>query len=492
VTKPAESGAAPGVLGGSVRRAPGGRYNDPDPVAGPQSDTPPTGDPIGELDRRFVWHPFTQMADWEKEPPLIITHGKGCVLYDEHGNAYLDGSSSIWVNLHGHRKAAIDRAIRAQLAKVAHTTLLGLASPPAALLAERLVGIAPPGLSRVFYSDDGSTAVEVALKLAYGYWQQRADPRPEKRRFIHLKHAYHGDTMGSVSVGGIDLFHAAWRGMTFETTQVEFPYCYRCPWGKTYPSCDLHCAGAVAEALEREADRTAAVVVEPVVQGASGMLTMPPGYLAAVRDLCTRHDVLLIADEVATGFGRTGRMFACEHEGVSPDLMCLSKGLTAGYLPLAATLATEDIYGAFLGPYESFRTFFHGHSYTGNPLGCAAALANLDVFDRERVLEKIQPRIAHLWRALKRQLADHPHVGEIRGRGLMVGIELVADRVTKAPFPLEAQVGNRVGRAARDEGILIRPIGNVVVLMPPLAMTRPQLTRLVTGVRRAIDRVLSA
>jgi len=460
----------------------------PPPVAGSEPDTPP----IGDLDRRFVWHPFTQMADWAKTPPLVITHGKGCLLYDEAGRAYLDGSSSIWVNLHGHRKAAIDRAVRAQLGRVAHTTLLGLASPPAARLAGRLVGIAPPGLSRVFYSDDGSTAVEVALKLAYGYWRQRAkDPRPAKHRFIHLRHAYHGDTVGAVSVGGIDLFHAAYRGLTFPTTQVDFPYCYRCPWGKTYPACELHCAGAVAEALEREGDETAAVVVEPMVQGASGILTMPPGYLTAVRELCTRHDVLLIADEVATGFGRTGRMFACDHEGVKPDLMCLSKGLTAGYLPLAATLATEEIYGAFLGRYEAFRTFFHGHSYTGNPLGCAAALANLDVFDRERVLEKVQPRIRHLWHTLGRHLGDHPNVGEVRGLGLMVGIELVADRATKAPFPLTAQVGNRIGHAARDEGILIRPIGNVVVLMPPLAMTRPQLTRLVTGVRRAIDRVLA-
>jgi len=448
--------------------------------------------PIGDLDRRYVWHPFTQMADWEREDPLVITHGRGCVLYDEAGNAYLDGSSSIWVNVHGHRKAPIDKAVRDQLGKVAHTTALGLASPPAARLAERLVALAPPGLAKVFYSDDGSTAVEVAVKMAYQHWRQRRPARPEKHRFMHFTHAYHGDTVGAVSVGGIDLFHAAFRGLTFPTTALEFPHCYRCPWGKTYPACSLHCLNDVAQALEREGDATAGVVVEPLVQGASGIRTMPEGYLKGLADLCRRHDVLLIADEVATGFGRTGRMLACEHEGVSPDLLCLSKGLTGGYLPLAATLATQAVYDAFLGRYEEFRTFFHGHSYTANPLGCAAALASLEVFEREDVLAKVQPRIRHLWASLRRHLGGHPHVGEIRGRGLMVGIELVADRATKAPFPLAEQLGNRVGRAARDRGILIRPIGNVVVLMPPLAMTRPLLTRLVKGVAEAVAEVTGA
>jgi adenosylmethionine-8-amino-7-oxononanoate aminotransferase len=446
--------------------------------------------PIGELDRRYVWHPFTQMADWEREPPLVISHGRGCLLYDEAGHAYLDGSSSIWVNVHGHRKGAIDRAIRKQLAQVAHTTFLGLTHPPAARLAERLVALAPAGLVRVFYSDNGSTAVEVALKMAYQYWRQRRrDPRPEKRRFLHLTQAYHGDTVGAVSVGGIDLFHATFRGLTFPTTAVEFPYCYRCPWGKTYPACGLHCLEPVARALEREGPETAGFVVEPLVQGASGILTMPAGYLKGLADLCRRHDVLLIADEVATGFGRTGRMFACAHEGIEPDLMCLSKGLTGGYLPLAATLATQEVFDAFLGRYEEFRTFFHGHSYTANPLGCAAALASLEVFEQEDVLERIQPRIRHFWKLLERELGDHPHVGEIRGRGLMAGLELVADRPTKAPYPLAAQVGNGVGRAARARGILIRPIGNVVVLMPPLAMTKPLLTRLVREVAGAIGEV---
>ncbi len=447
---------------------------------------------IGATDRRVLWHPFTQMADWQREDPLVITHGKGCLLYDENGNAYLDGTSSIWVNLHGHRKRTIDRAIKRQLDQIAHATFLGLTNPPAVTLAERLVAITPAGLSRVFYSDNGSTAVEVALKMAFQYWRQRrTDPRPEKNRFMHLKHAYHGDTVGAVSVGGIELFHATFRDMMMATDQVEFPYCYRCPYGKEYPSCELACVAPVEQALKDKSATLAAFVVEPLVQGASGLLTMPPGYLAAIRELCTRYDVLLIADEVATGFGRTGTLFACDQEGVSPDLMCLSKGLTGGYMPLAATLATETIYEEFLGSYEEFRTFFHGHSYTGNPLGCAAALANLDVFETEGVMDAIQPRIQHLWNSVRRHLGDHPNVGEIRGKGLMVGIELVADRRTQEPFPLAEQVGNRIGRAIRDMGVILRPIGNVVVLMPPLAMTRPQLTRLVKATRQAIDQVLS-
>ncbi|MDH4228598.1 MAG: adenosylmethionine--8-amino-7-oxononanoate transaminase [Nitrospirota bacterium] len=452
----------------------------------PSSSTPSTAD----LDRRYLWHPFTQMADWECEEPLVIVRGKGAFLYDADGTAYLDGSSSIWVNLHGHRKGAIDRAIRAQLGRVAHSSFLGLTNPPAAELARRLIELAPGGLERVFYSDNGSTAVEIALKMAYQYWRQRrTDPRPQKSHFMHFRHAYHGDTVGAVSVGGIELFHETFRGLMFPTTQVEFPYCYRCPWGKTYPSCSLHCVGDVEAALKTHAATTAGFVVEPLVQGASGILCMPPGYLSAVADLCRRHDVLLIADEVATGFGRTGRMFACEHESVQPDLLCLSKGITGGYMPLAATLATGNIYDAFLGRYDEFRTFFHGHSYTGNPLACAAALANLDVFRNEAVLERLPPRIDHLWAQLRHHLGEHPAVGEIRGRGLMVGIELVRDRATREPFPLAAQVGNRIGRALRSQGILLRPIGNVVVLMPPLSITRPQLTRLVRGVRQAVDQI---
>jgi adenosylmethionine-8-amino-7-oxononanoate aminotransferase len=446
---------------------------------------------IGDIDRRYLWHPFTQMADWEQAPPLVITHGDGCELFDEAGNAYLDGSSSIWVNIHGHRKPAIDQALKDQIDRISHSTFLGLTNPPAALLAERLVQLAPEGLSRVFYSDNGSTAVEIALKMAFQYQRQRPDgAKPQKRSFAHLKHAYHGDTVGAVSLGGIALFHGIFGDLLFATETVEFPYCYRCPYDKTFPDCALHCVEPVARLLEEKGDELAAFIVEPMVQGASGVLTMPDGYLSAIADLCKRHDVLLIADEVATGFGRTGTLFACEHEQIKPDFLCTSKGLTGGYMPLAATLTTEVVYEAFLGHYDEFKTFFHGHSYTGNPLGCAAAMANLDVFEDEAVLATTQPKIRHLWNVLQTELADHPNVGEIRGRGLMVGIELVADRELRTPFPLEAQLGNRIGKKIRERGILIRPVGSVIMLMPPLAMTEAQLTRLVKGVRWAMDEVL--
>lgn len=444
----------------------------------------------GSTDRRVVWHPFTQMADWQRQAPLVITHGRGCQLFDESGRGYLDGSSSIWVNLHGHQKAPIDRAIRKQLRKVAHTTFLGQTNPVAVELAERLVALTPDRLTRVFYSDDGSTAVEVALKMAFQYWQQRRpDPRPDKVRFLRYDNAYHGDTVGAVSVGGVDRFHAAYRPLLFESDEIPFPHCHRCPVGKQQPTCGLACLEPVEQALQTGADRTAGLVVEPLVQAVSGIRAMPDGYLSALAELCRRYEVLLIADEVATGFGRTGTLFACEQEQVAPDLMCLSKGITGGYMPLAATLASDVIYQAFLGRYDEFRTFFHGHSYTGNPLGCAAAVANLEVFEKERIIDRIQPRIRHLWKRVRARLERHNNVAEIRGRGLMVGIELQRDPASDTAYPVAAQVGNRVGRAAQELGVLIRPIGDTVVLVPALAMSKPQLSTLVDRVADAIEQV---
>src|SRR5579875_2004430 len=338
----------------------------------------PTTDELIAADRRHVWHPFTQQRGWcEEETPLIIDRAQGTNLYDTEGNAYIDGVSSLWCNVHGHRHPAIDAAVRAQLERVAHSTMLGLTHAPAIELAERLCAIAPPGLTRVFYSDSGSTAVEIALKMAFQWWAQR-DQR-DRTEFICLREAYHGDTIGSVSVGGIELFHSVYHPLLFTAHQAI--------------------AGDVddmARLLERVGDRVAAVIIEPLVQGAAGMLTQPDGYVRAVRELCDAHGVLLICDEVATGFGRTGRMFACEHEGVTPDLMCVAKGLTGGYLPLAATLATERIYAGFLGDPGDARTFFHGHTFTGNPLACAAALATLEVFERERTIERLGPKIERL------------------------------------------------------------------------------------------------
>ncbi len=433
---------------------------------------------LAEADRRHLWHPFTPMDEWEREdPPLIVERGEGAYLIDIEGRRYLDGVSSLWVNLHGHRRAEIDEAIRRQLDRIAHSTQLGMGGAAAIELAERLIGIAPPGLTRVFYSDSGATAVEVALKMAFQYQKQRAPAQAKKSgksRFLSLNMAYHGDTVGAVSVGGIDLFHEIFHPLLFETTRAETAYCYRCPRGAAGPPCAV-CSGEEIERLILEnGDRLAAVIVEPMVQGAAGMIVQPPGFLKRVREACTRADVLLIADEVATGFGRTGRMFACEHAGVAPDILCMAKGITGGYLPLAATLATEAIFDAFRGAPEAGRTFFHGHSYTGNPLGCAAALANLDIFERENVIETLQPKIRRLWRELEplRELAG---VGEVRGLGFMAGIELVADEKTKAPYPPEKRMGREVILAARRRGLAIRPLGDVVVLMPPYCVSEEEI-----------------
>ncbi|RMH37548.1 MAG: adenosylmethionine--8-amino-7-oxononanoate transaminase [Nitrospirae bacterium] len=439
-------------------------------------------------DHRYVWHPFTQMQEWEQEEPLIIERGRGPFLYDTTGKRYLDGSSSIWVNIHGHRHPVLDRALREQLRKIAHSTFLGLTHPPAVKLARALVRLAPQGLTRVFYSDNGSTAMEVALKMAVQYWRQCTPSQPRKQKFIHLGLAYHGDTVGAMSVSDIDLFQKPFHRLLFPSYRVDPPYCYRCPLGRTFPDCGLACTEPLARLLDRHHRDIAGVILEPMVQAVAGILPAPPGYVSRIRSLCSQYHVLLIADEVATGFGRTGRMFACEHEGVTPDIMAIAKGLTGGYLPLAATLTTDAIYQAFLGDYSEWKTFFHGHSYTANPLGCAVALANLDVFRRERTLVKLQPKIQFLRRRLA-GLANEPLVGDIRQCGMMVGIELVHNRADKTPFALTERIGHRVALEAQKRGLLIRPIGNVLVLMPPLCVTVAHLKTMIAILEQALRAV---
>jgi len=441
---------------------------------------------LEEWDKRYLWHPFTQMKDYEAQEPLIVERAEGVYLVDIYGRRYIDGVSSLWVNVHGHRHPSIDRAVREQLERVAHSTLLGLSNPPAIELAKKLVEISPEGLTRVFYSDNGATAVEVALKMAFQYWQHKGER--QRTRFISFENAYHGDTLGAVSVGGIDLFHRIFSPLLFPTYRVKAPYCYRCPEGLQPPRCELACLRDLEETLKRHHRECAALIIEPVVQGAAGMIVQPPGFLRRVRELCTEYGVLMIADEVATGFGRTGRMFACEHEGVAPDLMCVAKGITGGYLPLAATLTTEEIYEAFLGEYHEFKTFFHGHTYTGNPLACAAACANLEVFEKERTLERMATKVELLAERLK-EFWSLPHVGDVRQRGFMVGVELVADRETKEPFPSQMKVGQKVILEARRQGVVIRPLGDVIVLMPPLAIPEGELERLVKVVHDAIEKV---
>jgi adenosylmethionine-8-amino-7-oxononanoate aminotransferase len=416
---------------------------------------------VAELDQRHLWHPFTQQRDWSEEEPLVIERGEGTDLVDSEGRRYIDGVSSLWCNVHGHRHPLIDAAVREQLDRIAHSTMLGLTHAGAAELAARLVALAPPGLNRVFYSDSGSTATEIALKMAFQYWQQRGGQHRRRTSFVCLRDAYHGDTLGAVSVGGIDLFHGAYGPLLFRSHRVE--------------------AGDVdqlADLLDLREEEIAAVIVEPLVQGAAGIKVHPPGYLRAVRELTERHETFLICDEVATGFGRTGTMFACEQERVSPDFLCLGKGLTGGYMPLAATLASERVYEGFLGDPEEARTFFHGHTFTGNPLACAAAIASLDAFALEDTLVRLQPKIRLLGELLG-DVARMPEVAEVRGRGFMVGIDL-GDR-----NPAQG-MGHRVVLEARARGAIVRPLGNTIVLMPPLTISKADLQRLVEIVAASI------
>jgi adenosylmethionine-8-amino-7-oxononanoate aminotransferase len=424
---------------------------------------------LSKWDKQFVWHPFTQQSEWAGREPLVIESAEGVWLKDIHGRKFLDGVSSLWVSVFGHRKAELDQAIQRQLGKIAHATFLGLTHEPAIRLAKRLTEIAPEGLSRVFYSDNGSTAVEVALKMAYQYWQLKG--RRTKTRFVSLKEGYHGDTVGSVSVGGIDLFHARFRDLLFKGYAVT--------------------AGDSSElerVLRRNHNQIAAVVMEPLVQGASGMRVIPRGYLAHTARLCKRYGVLLIVDEVATGFGRTGTMFAIEQEKVKPDFLCVAKSLTGGYLPLAATLTTEAVYKAFLGRYDQFKAFFHGHTYTANPLACAVALANLDLYEKENLLSHVRARATQLSAGLA-PLQQHPHVKEIRQVGLMAGIELVKSKETGRAYAPSLRMGLQVCDAALKRGVWLRPLGDVVVLMPPLAISPKELAFLVEAVIQSIQEV---
>ena len=440
----------------------------------PKTSNSPPVEALRAWDKAHLWHPFTPLADWAASDPLVIDRAEGVYLFDTEGNRYLDGVSSLWCNIHGHKHPALDGAIREQLDKVAHSTLLGLTHPSAIQLAKRLVELAPSGLNHVFFSDDGATAVEVAIKLAFQYWRQKPEPEPKRTRFLALTNAYHGDTLGDVSVGGVERFHAMFGPLLFETVRVPSPHCYRCPLGLVRESCAMACAEEVGKALERHPGEFAAILIEPLVQGAAGMIVHPPGYLARVRELASQHQTLLIADEVAVGFGRTGRLFACEHEGVVPDLLCLAKGLTGGYLPLAATLANDTVYQAFHGTAQEGKTFYHGHTFGGNPLGAAVALASLKIFDDEQTLLHLEPKIARLTERLA-EFAALEHVGDIRQRGFIVGIELVADRATKRPYEWSRQIGARVCHEARSGGVLVRPLGDVLVIMPPLSISIEQL-----------------
>lgn len=457
----------------------------PDELRG--SGRTPTQADLEAWDKRHVWHAFTQMAEYE---PLLIERAAGCTLYDAAGRPLLDGVSSLWCNIHGHRHPRLDAALREQLDRVAHTTQLGASNSTTIRLARRLVELAPAGLEHVFFSDDGATAVEVALKMAFQYWRQCPRPEPQRTLFLALRDAYHGDTLGSVSVGGVERFHRLFEPLLFPTLRAGLP---AGPPGTALAS---GAGGASLDAmladlegvLKAHHQQIAAMVIEPLVQCAAGILVHPPGYLRGVWELTRRYGVLLVADEVAVGFGRTGTMFACQQEQVTPDFLCLAKGLTGGYLPLAATLTTDDVFSAFLGSYAESKAFFHGHTYGGNPLGAAVALASLDLFDEEQTLAKLPAKVARLREHLAR-LAELPHLGPPRQCGLIAGIDLVQDKATGQPYPWEQQRGALVCRYARDRGVLLRPLGSTLVVMPPLAISLDEIDQIAAaleyGVRQA-------
>lgn len=472
--------------------------------------------PIAQLDHAYVWHPFTQMRDWLKQEPIVLMAAKGAVLRDVHGREYLDANSSIWTNLHGHNHPKLNAAIRRQLGKVAHTSALGFANEPASRLAAELVKVANPStpypaipaprLNKVFFSDDGSTSMEVALKLAYEFTRRTRGPKPE-HRFLALQGAYHGDTVGAVSLGQIDLFHKSYSGLLFKSDAVMAPYCYRCPYNRAKPEradareyrrCNWECIDKVEAKFATAKKRGrpyAGFVFEPLMQGAAGMIPQPPGWLSRVTEIARAHGALLLADEVMTGFGRTGTapsakrqesgLFASHAEGVQPDFLCLAKGLTGGYLPMAATLTTQTVFDAFLGEYAEFKTFFHGHSFTGNPLGASVALASLEllmtpqsILARRKLEAGLRDELKKLW--------SLPHVGDVRQVGLVAGIELVRNWRTRKPFELHERVGIRVCEAMARRGVLTRPIGNVIVLMPPYCTTPLQLRHMVAALSESV------
>jgi adenosylmethionine-8-amino-7-oxononanoate aminotransferase len=447
-------------------------------------------DKLKQIDHAHLWHPFTQMQEWMSEDPVIISRADGHYLVDDHGRKYLDGVSSLWCNVHGHRKKELDEAIKDQIERFSHSTFLGLSHVTGIQLAQKLIDIAPRGLQRVFYSDSGATAVEVALKMAVQYWQLKGESR--RVQIASLAESYHGDTVGSMSVGYSETFHRFHKSLLFPVLRLTPPHVFRYYQGMNDSEALAKAVREGEEKLAENKDHLAALVMEPLMQGAAGMWSQPVDYVKALSEICRRHGILFILDEVATGFGRTGKMFACEHAGVTPDILCLAKGITGGYLPLAATLTSEAVFSAFLGEYKEFKTFFHGHTYTANPLGCAAAIANLEIFLHENTIETMQSRIAHVCRSLNEDFLPLAHVSDVRQWGYMIGIELAEDKIGRKSYPAERRMGHRVILEARKRGVMIRPLGDVIVLMPPLSIGDGDLDILLDAVYQSIRAVTDA
>ena len=434
---------------------------------------------LEEWDKEYFWHPFTQMKVYREEENIIVERGEGVYVYDIYGRKYLDGVASLWCNVHGHNHPKLNKALEEQIRRIAHFTTLGASNVPAVVFAKNLVDVTPPKLKKVFYSEDGAEAMEIAIKIAYHYWHNRGEKR--KTKFVTLSEAYHGDTIGSVSVGGINIFHEKYKPLLFDVYKMPSPYLEAVKKVGREKALEYDTTKLLIDQVEdfifKNHQEIAGFVLEAGVQGAAGILPFPKGYLKEIRRICDEYNILMIVDEVATGFGRSGYMFACEKEGIEPDIMALGKGITGGYLPLAATLVTDDIFEAFLGEFGEAKHFYHGHTYTGNPLACSVALANLEVFEEEQTLKKLQPKIKLLEERLD-EFWELKHVGDVRQYGFMAGIELVKDRHKNQPFPYGERTGFKVAKMMIEKGVWVRPLGDVMVVMPPLVITEDQLNYL--------------
>jgi len=439
---------------------------------------------LQEKDLQHIWHPCSQMKDYESFPPIVIERGEGAMLYDVDGKSYIDAVSSWWVNLFGHANPRINAAIARQVEKIEHVIFANFSHRSAIELAEKIVEVTPEGLNKVFFGDNGSSAVEIALKLSFQYHQQMGSPK--KTKFVAIQDAYHGETIGALSVGDLGLYNALYKPLLLETKVAEGPDCFRCPFGLTRDTCQAECISSMESLLEQSHEEIAAVIVEPLVQCAAGMKIYPPIYLRKLRELCNTYNVHLIADEIAVGFGRTGKLFACEHAGISPDIMCLSKGLTAGYMPLSLVVMSDTIYDAFYDEYNTMKAFLHSHSYSGNALGCAIANETLAIFADEKILEKNERTARYMQAAIEAILPELPFVGEYRHLGMIHAIEFVEDKETKKPFAAERRVGYEIYKKAVERGVLLRPLGNIIYFMPPYVMTEAEIDRMVNVAKECV------
>lgn len=443
---------------------------------------------ISNLQKRdldHVWHPCSQMKDYEEFPPIVIKNGKGIYLYDENGKQYLDAVSSWWVNLFGHSNERISTALAKQAFQLEHVIFANFTHEPAIFLAEKLVQMTPAGLNKVFFADNGSSAIEVALKMSFQYHMQ--NHKPKKTRFLALSDAYHGETLGALSVGGVGLYNEVFQPLLLDTVRAEGPDCFRCPFNEQPDRCSTQCLTFIEAKLKLHHEEISAVIIEPLIQAAAGMKMYPPAYLRGLQELCKQYDVHLIADEIAVGFGRTGTMFACEQAEISPDFMCLSKGLTGGYLPLSVVLTTDEIYDAFYDDYPTMKAFLHSHSYTGNTLACRVALEVLKIFEEEETIEQIQTKSVYMNQLASAVFSDLPYVGEYRQTGMVGAIELVKDKVTKEPFPSSDRIGYQIYQIALEKGLLLRPLGNILYFMPPYVITKEEIRIMIETANDAIE-----